>query len=207
MIITFVLIAVIITAVKIFTTEPVYRGTASIQINIETPQIMNFREIFTINSWSMDYYQTQHKILESRNLARRVIQSLKLTEHPDFLPQAPTPFQKWKSDTVKTAVDLFKSVNVLTSSHRNPPPPMNPSEKEKDTPLVNTFLSRLTIEPVKDSRIVKIHYTTHDPILASQVPNALAASFIQLNLESRVNTTDQAKDMVVHTTGRNEGQD
>ncbi len=32
------------------------------------------------------------------------------------------------------------------------------------------------------------------PTLASQVPNALAASFVQLNLESRLNTSEQAKE-------------
>ncbi|MEI9476691.1 MAG: Wzz/FepE/Etk N-terminal domain-containing protein, partial [Deltaproteobacteria bacterium] len=162
MIVVLVLIAVVITAVKFFTTKPVYRGTATIQINIETAQIVDFKEIFTVNTWAMDFYQTQYKILESRNLARRVIRSLKLSEHPDFLPQPLTPFQQWKSNAMKAAVDLFKSFNILGSSPKSPSTHKDPSDYDKDTPYINRFLSRLAIEPVKDSRIVKIHFTTHD---------------------------------------------
>jgi succinoglycan biosynthesis transport protein ExoP len=194
MIVVLVLIAVVITAVKFFTTKPVYRGTATIQINIETAQIIDFKEIFTVNTWAMDFYQTQYKILESRNLARRVIRSLKLSEHPDFLPQPPTPFQQWRSNAMKTAVDLFKSLNIFGPPPKSASTQKDPSDYDKDTPYVNRFLSRLAIEPVKESRIVKVHFTTHDPTLASQVPNALAASFVQLNLESRLNTSEQAKE-------------
>src|SRR4030042_1635062 len=194
MIVVLVLIAVVITAVKIFTTRPVYRGTATIQINIETAQIIDFKEIFTVNTWAMDFYQTQYKILESRNLARRVVRSLNLSEHPDFLPQPQTPFQQWRSNAMKGAVDLFKSFHIFGSSPKSPSTHKDPSDYEKDTPYVNRFMGRLAIEPVKDSRIVKIQLTTYDPTLASQVPNALAASFVQLNLESRLNTSEQAKD-------------
>jgi uncharacterized protein involved in exopolysaccharide biosynthesis len=87
------LVVVIFTVVKAITTKPVYRGTATIQINIENPQIVDFKEIFTVNMWAMDYYQTQYRILESRNLARRVVQKMRLSEHPEFLPGPPGAFQ------------------------------------------------------------------------------------------------------------------
>ena len=194
MIATFVLIAVVICAAKIFTMRSVYRGTATIQINIENAQIVDFKEIFAVNTWAVDFYQTQYKILESRNLARRVIRSLNLSEHPDFLPQSPTPFQKWRSDVIRSVVVFFKSFNIFLSSQGGSSTRKEPSENDYETPLINNFLSRLTIEPVKDSRIVKIHYSSHDPDLAAKAPNVLAASYIQLNLESRVNTTEQAKE-------------
>jgi succinoglycan biosynthesis transport protein ExoP len=194
MILVLILIAVVITSVKLFTTRSVYRGTATIQINIETAQIIDFKEIFTVNTWAMDFYQTQYKILESRNLARRVIRSLNLSEHPDFLPQPSSPFEQWRTNAKNAVVGFVKSLNILGSSHKPPPTHKDSSEIDKDAPFVNKFLGRLTIEPVKDSRIVKVNFTTYDPTLASQVPNALAASFVQLNLESRLNTSEQAKD-------------
>src|SRR4030067_2774079 len=92
LIIALFLVAVTISAINAFTTKPLYRGTATVQINIENPQIVDFKEIFAINTWAMDYYQTQYRILESRNLARRVVQSLNLPEHPEFLPQPESHF-------------------------------------------------------------------------------------------------------------------
>src|SRR5512137_24433 len=91
-VIAFFLIVLIATAVGTFSMEPVYRGTATIQINKENPNIVDFKEVFVFDAMEMEYYQTQYKILESRTLARRVIQSLKLAEHPEFQPKPETTF-------------------------------------------------------------------------------------------------------------------
>src|SRR4030042_1397356 len=84
-VITFFLIVVITTAIMSFKMKPIYRGTTTIQINKENPHIVDFKEVFAINTMDIDYYQTQYKILESRTLAKKVVQTLKLGEHPQFL--------------------------------------------------------------------------------------------------------------------------
>lgn len=187
-IIAFFLIVLVVTAVGTFTMKPVYRGTASIQINKENPQIVDFKEIFAVNMWDMDYYQTQYKILESRTLAKRVVQSLKLPEHPEFQPQPETPFQKMKSDILKPVLGLF------AFSKKNPSPNTDSSESKKETDLVNRFLGKLKIEPIRNSRLVKIHYDSNYSELSAQVPNTLAASYIQQSLENRFLATEQVKE-------------
>ncbi|MEW6376857.1 MAG: polysaccharide biosynthesis tyrosine autokinase [Thermodesulfobacteriota bacterium] len=189
-IIAFFLIVVITTAVATFTMKPIYRGTTTIQINKENPQIVDFKEIFAINMWDMDYFQTQHKILESRTLARKVVQTLKLSEHPEFQPKPETPFQKWKSEMKKSIFGLFASFSKDSSKT----PSESLSEDEKDSPLVDQFLGKLKIEPIRNSRIVKIHYDSPDPELCKNVTNTLAATYIQQNLESRFIAIQQAKE-------------
>jgi len=187
-IIAFFLIVVITTAIGTFTMKPIYRGTTTIQINKENPQVVNFQEIFAVNMVDMDYYQTQYKILESRSIAKRAIHSLKLSEHPEFLPKPETPFQKWKSNILNPISDLF------TSSSRSSSPNKGPSESEKETTLINQFLGRLNIEPIRNSRLAKIHFDSNYPELSSQVANTLAAAYIQQNLETRFIATQQAKE-------------
>jgi capsular exopolysaccharide synthesis family protein len=182
------LIVVITTAVGTLTMRPIYRGTTAIQINKENPQIVDFKEIFAVNTMDMDYYQTQYKVLESRSLARRVIQSLKLSEHPEFLPKPETPFQKWKSNLLNPVFGLF------TSSNKNSNGEKDPSGSEKETSLVNQFLGKLKIEPIRNSRLVKIHFDSNYPELSGQVPNTLATNYIQQNLGSRFIATQQAKE-------------
>lgn len=200
MILAFFLIVVVTAAVATFTTRPTYRGTATIQINKENPQILDFKEILAVNPFDMDYYQTQYKILESRTLARRVIQNLKLTEHPEFLPEPETPFQKWKSE-IKGSVSEFFSSFIKSymkgsgkNSARDLPENAKGSPHGRDTGIVNQFLSKLKIEPVRNSRIAKIHFDSQHPELSNWVPNALADAYIQQNLETRFNATQQAKD-------------
>jgi succinoglycan biosynthesis transport protein ExoP len=183
-IVAFFLIVVITTAIATFTMKPVFRATTTIQINKENPQIVDFKEIFAVNTMDLDYYQTQYKVLESRSLARKVVQNLKLTEHPEFLPKPQTFFQKWKSDILHFISVLFTPSN----------PSKDPTEGNKETAFINQFLKKLKIEPIRNSRLVKIHFDSNNPDLSSQVSNALAAAYIQQNLESRFTATQQAKE-------------
>jgi len=187
-IIAFFLIVVITTAIGTFTMKPIYRGSTTIQINKENPQVVNFQEIFAVNMIDMDYYQTQYKILESRSIVKRVVQNLKLAEHPEFLPKPETPFQKWKSNILNPISGLFTSSNKISNSKKDP------SENEKETTLINQFLKKLNIEPIRNSRLVKINFDSSYPELSAKVPDNLAAAYIQQNLETRFVATQQAKE-------------
>jgi succinoglycan biosynthesis transport protein ExoP len=182
----FFLIVVITTAVATFTMKPIYRGSTTIQINKENPQIVDFKEIFAVNTMDLDYYQTQYKILESRSLARRVVQSLNLDEHPEFLPKPTTAFQEWKADILASIASLFP--------FNRKPEAKDPPAGEKETQLINQFSSRLKIEPIRNSRLVKIHFDSTYPDLSARVSNALATTYIQQNLENRFVATQQAKE-------------
>jgi len=173
---------VVTTAVGTFTMRPTYRGTTTIQINKENPQIVDFKEIFAVNTMDRDYYQTQYKLLESRNLVRRVIDLLKLSEHPEFLHQPQTPFQKWKSNIINFFSRPFTSTDT------------DSSENDKETLLINGFLRKVKIEPIRNTRLVKIHFDSHYRELSGRVPNTLAKEYIQQNLETRFIATEQAKE-------------
>ncbi len=189
-IVAFFFIVLITTAVITFTMTPIYRGTTTIQINKENPQIVDFKELFAVNTMDLDYYQTQYKILESRTLSRRVIQSMRLSENPEFLPKPETPFQKWASailSPISNLLSFFESQESKNASR-------DFTESSKETILINQFLKKLKVEPIRNSRLVKIHFDSHDRELSTQVPNILSATYIQQNLESRFNATQQAKE-------------
>ncbi|MBM4348600.1 MAG: polysaccharide biosynthesis tyrosine autokinase [Deltaproteobacteria bacterium] len=187
-IMAFFLIVVITTTIATFTMKPIYRGTTSIQINKENPQIVDFKEIFAVNTMDTDYYQTQYKVLESRSLAKRVLYSLKLAEHPQFLPEPETPFQKWKSNILNPIYGLFTSSDEASDSGKHS------IESKRETALINQFLAKLKIEPIRNSRLVKIHFDSDYPELSTKVSNTLAASYIQQSLETRFVATQQAKE-------------
>ena len=72
-------------ATRSFLTKPVYQATAQILIEKQEPNVLNFQGVtdqkagFGID----DYYQTQYKLLQSRSLARSVIQQLNLLNEPE----------------------------------------------------------------------------------------------------------------------------
>lgn len=182
-VLAFFLIVVLTTMVATFTMKPIYRGTTTLQINKENPQIVDFKEILAVNTMDMDYYQTQYKILESRTLARRVIHSLKLQEHPQFQPEKESTFQVWKASLLNSISSFWKS-----TAEREP------DETERESLFINRFLKQLKVEPIRNSRLVKIHFDSNDPDLSARVANALAKAYIQQNLETRFYATEQAKE-------------
>lgn len=186
----FFLIVVVSTAIVTFTMRPVYRGTTTIQINKENPQIVDFKEIFAVNTTDLDYYQTQYKILESRNLARRVIRTLNLAGHPEFNSLSEnSPLPIWAGELAKNLppwVPFLSGAGSRAGSEEQ--------ENIRETFLVNRFLERLKIEPIRNSRLVKIHFDSRFPDLSMHVPNTLAAAYIQKNLETRFTATEKAKE-------------
>jgi len=184
------LIVVVATAIVTFTMRPIYRGTTTIQINKENPQIVDFKEIFTVNTTDLDYYQTQYKILESRNLARRVIQTLKLGEHAELTSEMEDSL--WPGWVARRAKALPRWIPFLPDA--DPASQDGENGRTRETFLINRFLDRVKIEPIRNSRLVKIHFDSHYPDLSQEVPNTLALAYIQQNLEIRFTATEKAKD-------------
>jgi len=196
------LITVITTAIVTFAMRPIYRGTTTIQINKESSQIVDFKEILAINTMDLDYYQTQYKILESRSLAKRVIQALGLSNHPEFLPRNEnSPFQNWRSNLLAHVSDWLASPNQKRESLSG-----NTKEMADETRIIDEFLDKLKIEPIRNSRLVKIHFDSHYPDLATKISNLLAATYVKQNLETRFTATEQAKEWLTGQLGDLKGK-
>jgi capsular exopolysaccharide synthesis family protein len=88
------LIVTAIVAAATYITRPVYRAWTKVEIGKETERVVSgqrIMEVETANVFNPLYLQTQVEILQSRDLARRVIQKLRLTNHDEFLIRSKTP--------------------------------------------------------------------------------------------------------------------
>ncbi len=86
LILALVVVSLILGGLKVAKTRPVYRATAKLLIEQNKPRFNPFEELTTSSKASSDS-QTQHQILRSRALARRVIAKLELRNHPEFATQ------------------------------------------------------------------------------------------------------------------------
>ncbi len=90
---------ILVTLVTIATlmTRPVYRATVKVEIGKETERVLSgqrIMEVETANVFNPLYMQTQVEILQSRDLARRIINKLKLTEHDEFKLRTKNPLSE-----------------------------------------------------------------------------------------------------------------
>ena len=69
----------------------IYRATVTLQIETQAPQVLgksveDVVEMGTGSFWSnVEYYETQYRIIESRDVSARVVKKYKLNEDPDFM--------------------------------------------------------------------------------------------------------------------------
>ncbi len=178
-VLVFFLVVVITTVVASFLATPIYRSSLTLQIERELPKVVKFQDVVPVESaMDKDFYQTQYELLKSRTLAKRVIDHLALATHSAFNSTESSNWQGWIRSILAAAP------GVGEESHT--------SAVRRDE-LVEEFLDNLSIEPVKQSRLVRVSFESKDAELAARVLNALAENFIQMNLERRVDASSYAK--------------
>ncbi len=163
-VISVTVIAVAIALIVSFVMRPVYTARGMVMIEKE-PNILSFEEIFQVETLRDDYFQTQHRLLQSRSLAERTIDRLKLWETEEFSGKKP-----------------------INSEDLN-----NPVFKRK---LVDNFLGRLEVKPIRMTRLVEVAFKAHDPKLAADCVNALIESFVDMNVEAKYEATEQATEFL-----------
>jgi len=168
------LLITLVAGVIVTMMRPVYRSTASLLIEQNKSKVVSIEEVYSGISANREYFQTQAEILKSRELARKVVQKLNLVSHPEFDPrQQETPFwKKW-----------LASIGYVD-------PPLTNESIEKA--VVEKFLRDLSIEPVRLSQLIKVHFESHDRELAATVANTVADTYIENDLEARYLMTQKA---------------
>ncbi len=179
-------------AMYTFTATPIYQASAQLIIEKDNPNILSIEEVLSVDSSGTDYYQTQYKIIESRSLARKVIEKLNLATSEEFAP-APKDdfFSTFKRSLGETLQGWKESVLSLLKTEEGTDAG-DVQEEESDQKLVNAFLGRLTVEPVRNSRLVYIRFEAKDPRMAANIVNTLAQAYIDQGMEAKLEASQNA---------------
>lgn len=197
-VLTFFAIIVTTATIYTFSLTPTYRATASLKIDHERPQILSFQEIGTPGhqNYGPEFMGTQQKLLQSRSLAKRVIEALQASGHSVSLDPAAPASAGAISIWTAWITHLFGSGSSTPSGAIEPASPSEPdtglTEEQVMGRKVDTLLRMLTVEPVRTTNLVKISFTTPSPALSSLMANTWARAFIDHNLEMKYNATSQA---------------
>ena len=179
--------------VKGLTTTPVYQAAVLLQIDRASARIVQFnKDVDPLQEDDSLMLQTQYELLRSRSLAERVIDDLQLDPARGRLAGvAPgTP--------VGVAVEPAPSqggwlASVLDGYRRLGKPSVNDREFLGREALVGGFMGSVTVEPIRNSRLVKVKVTNSNAAQAARIANAIAQGFITLSMERRAQSSVYAK--------------
>ncbi|MGI5829963.1 MAG: GumC family protein [Bradymonadia bacterium] len=166
----FVLCFMIISALGIIYTlkQPrIYQATTAVIINPEPPTI-NAIDNYDTQQWYLrdTYYDTQLKVMHSRNVAQRVVDDLALASNLEFL-----------------GFDKIKQSDVL-------------QKMLEDVDPVSHLLGMITIESVPATRLVYIKVRHQRPEIAARLADAVADAYSEQNSEHRLTSLNNTFDFI-----------
>jgi capsular exopolysaccharide synthesis family protein len=194
-----------------YTTIPTYRAAARLQIDDETVSIGTPAEIAQ-NFMPPDpevFLGTQYRIIQGRELGRRVAQKLNLSQVPEYNGQGPkpTPLAEAIASIKRTA--LWPVRTVLGKGPSAPAAPAEPPARagSNDAPIddlevVDAFVGRINVYPVRGSRLVDVTFDSTDPLFAVRAVNAIADEYVTQNLELKLQSLDKSLTWLTEEVGR-----
>lgn len=187
------IVSIIIVAVATFLMTPIYRAELTLQIEREAPKVVALDNAQTGDNTptgnAQDFYQTQYELLKSRSLEARVnaqLSEIGLSNESGNNSQEAAMRDK-VAEWGQTLKESIYELVGLSSNNNN-------TSEQANTPIGKlASLDRLTVAPVRNSRLVDIFYDHPNPKIAAQIVNTWADTFINLNLERRFGSSAYAR--------------
>ncbi|MEZ5800383.1 MAG: GumC family protein [Nitratireductor sp.] len=114
---------------------------------------------------------SQVQILDSDDIALKVISDLKLADSRDFNDEKPSLF-----GTVLGAFGMGSNALNLTPDER----------------ILKAFKERLQVYSVDKSRVIVVEFWAKDPALAQKVPNAIVDAYLEFAKQSNFSANEEA---------------
>src|SRR5260221_3116656 len=154
--------------------RPIFRGTSTLLIEQGKNKVVSIEEVYSQGMIPREYYQTQVEILKSEDLARKVVRKLKLASHPDFDPRQEQ--RSW--------------YNRIVGSGDSP----TATEEQAENVAIGRVKRGLQVGLVRNSQLAQVSFSTFDRELAAKVPNTVADTYIESDLDARMAMTQKASE-------------
>lgn len=166
---------------------PIFRSTATLLIDREAARYVQVQEVYGAQAQSFEYFQTQYEILRTWPLAERTAQAIGGQRLID-------------GNRRQSGFSLSRLLG------RTPAPPTNLSEAEQLRNGAGIVQGNLSIQPIRNSQLVRISVDLPDAELAAAVANAHGRSYIESMLEARVEMVGQATSFLSGRTSKMRGE-
>ncbi len=151
-----------------------YQSTATLEISPAVSENVGLRDSSPITPTQQDYLDTQSEILRSDYLAIKVIRDLNLDHNTTF----------YSPNLISRAISRVKV--VWTGSRKEA------SEEERIDGLVKTFRTGLSVNQVKNSRLVEVSFESRDARLSTLIVNDLVRLYLDDAHRSKYDSTLKA---------------
>jgi capsular exopolysaccharide synthesis family protein len=170
-------------------TTPVYRASVLLELQKDSMQVVQVGGVqpSDFSGWDPEFMQTQIQLMQSQSLAERVADELNLDRPALEALSPPSGLQRIMS-LLRPQAKAKETADTATATAT--------TQQEADAELraaAGIVAGGVSVDPVKDSRLVWINFDSTAPAFSVRVANAMADGFIASGLERRFGATSYAK--------------
>jgi len=177
LVVLIVLLAVIAGIVHFTITPPTYQADCIIQIERRSTNSLITSQLPWLDQYfNFEFYPTQYRLLESRGLAENVVRDLRLSEDPRYA----------RGGGGSGGSDGEDRATVGR--------------------IANRLRGGLSVQPIRDTQLVRLTYRSNDAGEAARIANAFAQSFIDFGIRTRSETMTEASGVLADQIDRLKGE-
>jgi succinoglycan biosynthesis transport protein ExoP len=180
------LITCLVAAVAaVFAITPRYTAQASVMIDPREENVVGIQAVLSGLGADDPTIRSEIEVLRSEDMAQRVIAQTNLEQSREFNPILSPSLVSQALRSVDWPWLNAAFGEILADQDEASP--------DLQADVVASYLKRLDVETLgRNSRVIGISFTSQDPALAARVANAIADTYVALQLERKLAATERA---------------
>ena len=170
-----------------------YVAEARVLVGVDSPRVLNVEAIITDVSPDAERVANEGFVLQSRTLAKTVIDKLGLADNAQFNPDLATPSFWARATSLKTYLpaDITDWLDRLHKSPSKAAPAPDKALSMRDNRLIDVFLSHIDVSLLGRSHVLSVKADARDPDMAASIANTLADTYIDYQRRDKISTMDR----------------
>lgn len=167
-----------------YTMEPVYQATAQLIIDKEQRKSPVTSEMMEYESYESENltFQTHFSLIDSFPVLKRVVETLPDRQRKEVEAGSLSLFKEAIIENIRKMKQFIR--DLLPMEKKEGPPLDDPSLMLHYQ--VEALRSRISVEPIRNTRLVNINVQDTDPPFARDIANGVAQAYIEYHVISRV---------------------
>jgi exopolysaccharide transport family protein len=172
----------VLTSLVDFSLTPLYKGTSIVMIDERQDKVVNVEAVLSGLPTDQASILNQVQILQSRELAWRVISKLGLNRDPEFNTELKSSWLSYVA--FLNPMKWFSQEDALLTEQEK-------QQKLKDK-IIDRFEKRLDVTQLQLSTALQIDFESEEPAKAARIANAVADAYVEDQLNAKFEATLKA---------------
>ncbi len=177
-------------AMYTFLVTPKFKAKGVMQVSAQGANLTKFDNLEASALKTMEFQQTQVKLMQSNQMANRVIDKLDLLNNKLFNARA------GEADGEKQSRSLFQTIKNFVRPEQNKSP-MSMLNEDAQYQLImhnvrNGFRKKFNVSPISNSELIEVSFQSPDPVLTASITNTAMSEFVNMHMDGNLQASKVA---------------